>query len=205
MDDTHIENASAILNGVRIDYYVGGSGLPPIILVHGLNSHAGSWRKNIPSLERVRQTFAVTMPVKSHPSVRLKAAWEAQLLDGLITHLGVPSATIVGHSLGGWVAMLYAAQHAERVCSLILEDTALLVDNNTREDSVDNISHRGIPVLILWGEKDTLIPLEVGKAVHSRIATSELKIYRNAGHVPHWEIPDEYNAAIIDFIQRKTC
>ena len=101
--------------------------------------------------------------------------------------------------------MLYAAQHAERVCSLILEDTALLVDNNTREDSVDNISHRGIPVLILWGEKDTLIPLEVGKAVHSRIATSELKIYRNAGHVPHWEIPDEYNAAIIDFIQRKTC
>ncbi|PSO06004.1 hypothetical protein B9Q04_18295, partial [Candidatus Marsarchaeota G2 archaeon BE_D] len=110
MDDTHIENASAILNGVRIDYYVGGAGLPPIILVHGLNSHAGSWRKNIPSLERVRQTFAVTMPVKSHPSVKLKAAWEARLLDGLITHLGVPSATIVGHSLGGWVAMLYAAQ-----------------------------------------------------------------------------------------------
>lgn len=205
MSDTQIENASMYLDDVKVDYYVGGAGLPPIILVHGLNSHAGSWRKNIHALETIKQTFAITIPTRSHPSLRVKAAWEAKLLKRFITRLDAPSTTIVGHSLGSWVAMLYAVQKTERVCSLILEDAALPVDNYAHEDLVRSISQRGVPVLIVWGEKDALIPPKVGEAIHSAMATSELIIFKDVGHVPHWETPDAYNAALIDFIQRKNC
>jgi len=205
LSDTQIENASIYLDDVRVDYYVGGAGLPPIILVHGLNSHAGSWRKNIHALGTIRQTFAITMPRMDHPSIKVKAVWEAQLVERFITQLEVPAATIVGHSLGGWVAMLYAAKHPECVCSLILEDTALPVDNHANEDLAGNFSRLGVPVLIVWGEKDTLIAPKVGEAIHSAIAGSELVVFRDVGHVPHWETPDAYNATLIDFIQRKNC
>lgn len=205
MSGTRIENAYMYLDDLRVDYYVGGSGFPPIILVHGLNSHAGSWRKNIHALETIRQTFAITIPMGSHTSLRVKAAWEAKLLERFISRLDASSATIVGHSLGGWVAILYAAQKTERVCSLVFEDAALPMDNHAHEDLVRSVSQGGVPVLIVWGEKDSLIPPRVGEAIHSAIATSELIIFRDVGHVPHWETPEAYNTALIDFIQRKDC
>ncbi|WP_020399276.1 alpha/beta fold hydrolase [Kordiimonas gwangyangensis] len=48
-----------------------------------------------------------------------------------------------------------------------------------------------LPTLIMWGEDDQLIPVEVGDEMHKRIANSELVIYPGVGHLPH-----EENAAI---------
>ena len=45
------------------------------------------------------------------------------------------------------------------------------------------------PTLILWGGRDKLIPPEVGRQFHERIAGSQLVVFDELGHVPHEEDP----------------
>lgn len=53
-----------------------------------------------------------------------------------------------------------------------------------------NMGRLAMPVLILWGDKDTLIPLDSGEAARDAIANSQLVVYRDVGHVPMEETPD---------------
>ncbi|MEM3711902.1 MAG: alpha/beta hydrolase, partial [Thermoprotei archaeon] len=64
---------------------------------------------------------------------------------------------------------------------------------------------KGIPTLIVWGEKDTLIPLTSAYIFKEKMPQSELVVIRGAGHVPHWEIPESFNKKIISFLKEKGC
>jgi len=57
-----------------------------------------------------------------------------------------------------------------------------------------------VPTLILWGEDDRLIPLDVGYALKERIAGSQLVVFPNVGHVPMEEIPEKSAAAAAKFV-----
>jgi len=51
------------------------------------------------------------------------------------------------------------------------------------------INDSEIPMLIIWGEQDTWIPVSVGHRLHQQFPNSELVIFEDAGHVPMEEIP----------------
>jgi pimeloyl-ACP methyl ester carboxylesterase len=57
-----------------------------------------------------------------------------------------------------------------------------------------------VPTLILWGEHDKSFPKEHAQAYHQAIAGSKLKFIAKCGHVPQIEKPDEFIAALEDFI-----
>lgn len=57
------------------------------------------------------------------------------------------------------------------------------------------------PTLILWGEKDNLIPVEVANIFHQNIKKSNLHIFKNVGHAPQIEIPFETGKKYIEFLQ----
>ena len=48
-----------------------------------------------------------------------------------------------------------------------------------------------LPTLIVWGEDDEVIPLEIGQMLHSAIKTSDLQLINDCGHVPQEEKPAE--------------
>ncbi|RLI30010.1 hypothetical protein DRO53_00315 [Candidatus Bathyarchaeota archaeon] len=56
------------------------------------------------------------------------------------------------------------------------------------------------PTLIVWGEKDRLIPVEYAYKLHSLLANSKLLIFKDAGHVPHAEKAEEYNREVAKFL-----
>lgn len=58
-----------------------------------------------------------------------------------------------------------------------------------------------VPTLILWGEKDHLIPMVFAEQFHSDIENSQLVTFQHLGHVPHEEGPDETVAAFKAFIE----
>jgi pimeloyl-ACP methyl ester carboxylesterase len=58
-----------------------------------------------------------------------------------------------------------------------------------------------IPTLLIWGRKDKLIPLEVGLKFKQEIATSELVIFDELGHVPHEEDPKATVLVVKQFLQ----
>ncbi|MDW8327016.1 MAG: alpha/beta hydrolase [Anaerolineales bacterium] len=68
---------------------------------------------------------------------------------------------------------------------------------NALPQPVGNLS---VPTLILWGEQDTWVPLERGKALHAALPQSRLVVFPNVGHLPMEEAPAAFNAALIEFL-----
>ena len=56
-----------------------------------------------------------------------------------------------------------------------------------------------MPTFILWGAKDRIIPLKLGKRLHSEIPASTMEILDNCGHVPQEEFPEETAKHLIAF------
>lgn len=102
---------------------------PATILLHGFLGNRTEWRPFLHLLPE-RRWILVDLPGHGE-SVRLPSpdAYSfpgvCQALDSLLTQLNIPSADIIGYSLGGRVAVELAATVPERVRSLFLESAGL--------------------------------------------------------------------------------
>ena len=64
----------------------------------------------------------------------------------------------------------------------------------------DNASKITTPTLILWGDKDTLTPRDMGAAYNAAIKGSRLVVFNNVGHVPMEEVPEPSARAVRNFL-----
>jgi pimeloyl-ACP methyl ester carboxylesterase len=58
-----------------------------------------------------------------------------------------------------------------------------------------------IPTLIVWGDRDTIIPVSHAYSAHAAIPGSRLEIIEGSGHFPHVESPDRFVAVLEDFLR----
>ena len=70
-----------------------------------------------------------------------------------------------------------------------------------RVDSTPMLSEIDVPVLIIHGADDQIIPTSEAEGMHKAIPSSELVIIPEAGHLPNLEQPDVFNDAVIDFLE----
>lgn len=110
--------------GTQLHYVQRGPTPPRFLLLHGYLAHTGAWQHSQPALAEHGGAVAVDLPGHGYSdmSERIPAspAEMARLLPGLLDQLGVERAVLVGHSLGGAVALFAAAQAPERVEGLVL-------------------------------------------------------------------------------------
>lgn len=57
------------------------------------------------------------------------------------------------------------------------------------------------PTLVVWGQHDRLLPLEMGRQIQSRIPDARLAVIAGAGHNPMWERPAAFNKAVLNFLE----
>lgn len=57
-----------------------------------------------------------------------------------------------------------------------------------------------VQVLIIHGDKDALVPLRNSVRLAALLPNAELKVMKNAGHVPHEERPDEFLGLVENFM-----
>jgi pimeloyl-ACP methyl ester carboxylesterase len=57
-----------------------------------------------------------------------------------------------------------------------------------------------VPFLIIWGKRDSIIPVQHAHAVHERVPSSRLEIFENAGHFPHVDEPLRFTEVLTEFI-----
>jgi pimeloyl-ACP methyl ester carboxylesterase len=67
-----------------------------------------------------------------------------------------------------------------------------------RPDSTEAVTS-GIPLLVVAGERDPLIPVPVGEELASRAPGGRVEVLE-CGHLPNWERPDEFNAILASFL-----
>ena len=117
-----LELRAGEVDGLSLHYLVEGRG-PAVVLVHGLGSFAESWRHNVPALAERATVYAVDLPGfgrSAKPRGRYGLDYLARALRGFMDALGLGSASLVGHSLGGAVCLTYALTHPSRVDRLAL-------------------------------------------------------------------------------------
>jgi pimeloyl-ACP methyl ester carboxylesterase len=58
----------------------------------------------------------------------------------------------------------------------------------------------GAPTLVLWGERDTIVPLAVGRQIVADIPNARLVVIPGASHTPMWERPEAFNRELLAFL-----
>ena len=116
----------AAVYGQNIHYFEVGRG-PTVILLHGLGGAKEFWLANIGALASKYHVYAIDQigfGQSDKPLIDYKIATFADFLHGFMQTEKIAKATLVGNSLGGWIATDFAVQHPEMVDKLVLVDAA---------------------------------------------------------------------------------
>lgn len=140
---------------------------PPIMLLHGSNSNSAFWFPEIMALSATHRVYAVDILGEAGNSEEYRpdlcGSDFADWLKSVQEELGIDTVCVVGNSLGGWMALKFAAEYPERVSSLILLASAGLAP--VRNQFLQNVRDAGtedgfVPISAdILGESD--IPKEI--------------------------------------------
>jgi pimeloyl-ACP methyl ester carboxylesterase len=124
----------AEFRGVRLRCFAGGTGRP-MVLVHGLGGAATNWTRLAPLLARSRRVIIPDLPghgrsgsIGRHADL---GAYAESIVAVLEQETTAPAA-VVGHSMGGVVALRLAVSHPERVSALALVASAGISSTSRR-------------------------------------------------------------------------
>jgi pimeloyl-ACP methyl ester carboxylesterase len=252
------------LHGRTVSYAEAGTG-PVLLLIHGMGGSFENWRAVIEPLARSHTVIVPNLPGHggSSPGGDYSVGGLAAGLRDLLLVLGHDRATLVGHSLGGGIAMQFAYQFPEIVERLVLVSSGglgpevslllraaalpgagpfiaatasavrtlegglrraeglglrpstdvtevvhgygLLADperragflatvrsvidiRGQRVSAVDRLYlAEAVPVLIVWGARDRLVPAVHAEHAQRGIPGSRLEVFEEAGHLPQLE------------------
>ena len=112
--------------GQKINYIETGSG-PNVILLHGLGDDLSVWEQTVPSLSskyRVWVMDQIGFGQSDKPLINYRVSVLVEFLNAFCKKLGIEKATLVGNSLGGWVAAAFALAYPDKVEKLVLVGAA---------------------------------------------------------------------------------
>lgn len=126
--------AHAHVNGIWLNYREQGEG-EPLLLVMGLGAPWQGWEPQLEAFSRRHRVICFDnrgVGASDKPVGRYSVSQLVEDARGLLDHLGIARAHMVGVSMGGMVAMEMAAKHPERVGSLVLAATTPAADARMR-------------------------------------------------------------------------
>ncbi|MCD9152836.1 MULTISPECIES: alpha/beta fold hydrolase [Aeromicrobium] len=269
-----------VLHGHRLSYLDRGDG-PVVLFIHGILGSQHNWKHLV---NRMDDTQRVIVPdlfghgASAKPMGDYSLSSHAATLRDLLDRLGIDTVTVVGHSLGGGIAMQFFYLFPERVERLVLvasgglgrevspllrsatlpgaeqvlsvvasgwvlgkvesvgrtaarigwkpgadvgaiwrgftslgdresrkaflATTRAVVDPGGQTISAhDHLAHvRPIPVLLVWGTKDRMIPAWHAINAQKSVPSCRVELFPGAGHFPHLDDPDRFADVLADFI-----
>lgn len=112
------------LDQMEIAYVDVGKGSQCLVFVHGFASYLPVWAKNIQSLRKYYRCLALDLPghglSSSHADYSYSISFYAETVTNLLKALGLSKIVLVGHSMGGQIAVKIALKYPEYLSHLIL-------------------------------------------------------------------------------------
>lgn len=121
-------------NGVPIFYQHTGNG-PDVVLIHGFLERSVIWFRWLPELTKNHKVLTLDLPGHGKSGCLSDTHTMEQMADvvySLFQHLSITSATVVGHSMGGYVSLALAERHGSLIKRLVLLNTTTRADNEER-------------------------------------------------------------------------
>lgn len=119
-----VSRREATVDGVRLAYEDDGAG-PAVVCLHAIGHGAGDFARLRARLRPRHRVVALDWPgqgCSGDDAVPPSAARYTELLSGLLDAIGIERAVLIGNSIGGAVAIRYAAANPQRVRALVLEN-----------------------------------------------------------------------------------
>ena len=119
----------AVARDQHLQYLKRGDGKEVVVLIHGFGGDLNSWLFNHEDLAGTRTVYALDLPGHGGSSKRVGSGTLlefVQSLEGFMDTLGLFRTHLVGHSMGGAVALGFSLAHPERVVSLALISSVAL-------------------------------------------------------------------------------
>src|SRR5690349_19498501 len=117
-----LERAEAVLHGHRMSFRIAGQG-PPVVLIHGVAGRAAQWDE-VAALLAAKHTVIAPDLLGHGESAKPRGDYSlgahASGIRDLLVGLDIERASVVGHSLGGGIAMQFAYQFPELCERLVL-------------------------------------------------------------------------------------
>ena len=272
------------VHGHLVRYAEAGAdtGGPVVVLIHGIASRAVQWEGVMTVLGEHAHVIAPDLlghGESAKPRGDYSLGGHASGIRDLLAALGHDRISLVGHSLGGGIAMQFAYQFPERVERLALVNSgglgrevsfflraatlpgaelvlplltaswvrragtrahallgrtgrdlpaglleclagfASLADPGTREAFVHTcravLDHRGqridardrlylardLPIFVVWGRKDAIIPVEHGEALVEHVPGTTLEVFEQSGHFPHLTEPQRLGDVLVRWLR----
>ena len=127
-------------DGVSTRYADAGTeDAPTVVMLHGTGGHWETWAANIGPYSRHFRCIAVDMVgngFTDKPDVDYEIPVYVDHVRAVMDALGIARATLMGTSLGSWVAARFALEHPDRVDKLVLMSAAGLVATRTNMDRI---------------------------------------------------------------------
>lgn len=104
-----------------------GKGERTVVFIHGLGSYMPVWTHNLDALARDYRVIAIDLPgygKSSKDNFTYSMQFFAQAVRAVVQQLGATRPVLVGHSMGGQIAMTYALQYPGEVEALVLSSPA---------------------------------------------------------------------------------
>ncbi len=121
------------IDNLKIAYQVEGTGTP-VVLLHGWGGEANSFRPVFDWLSRFYQVYALDLPgfgLSEIPPTAWDASDYAKFLSAFFHKLNINKAHLIGHSYGGRISIVMAAEEPEKIDKLILVDSAGIIPPRT--------------------------------------------------------------------------
>ncbi len=104
---------------------------PPILLLHGMLGDLSNWTNAIEALvENSYRVLVPVLPVYDLPLIHTSVGGLVDYVRAFVEHLKIESTVLVGNSLGGHVALLYAMRYPEHVPAMILSGASGIYETN---------------------------------------------------------------------------
>jgi pimeloyl-ACP methyl ester carboxylesterase len=118
-------------------------------------------------------------------------------VGGLLGKIGLRFGADIAEMMSGFASL----QDIEARRAFVHTARSVIDTGGQRVDATDKLYlAQAVPTLILWGDRDPIIPARHGIRAHENMPGSTLKIFEGAGHFPHHDDPAGVTTAIKHFI-----
>ena len=136
---------TATVFGAKINYVEAGDpAKPKVILLHGLGGSIANWQTNIAAIAQNYHVIAldqIGFGKSDKPMLKYRVGTFVDFLDKFMSELKIEKASLVGNSMGGWVAGLMAIKYPNRVEKIVLADAAGIIPANFSEAQIYQLNN----------------------------------------------------------------
>ncbi len=103
---------------------------PPVVLLHGLFGNLQMWKEVIEAAKKEHRVIVPRLPILELPIEQTNIKFLAKALHDYLNWNQITDATLIGHAIGGQVALMYANMHPANVRKIVLTGSSGLFENS---------------------------------------------------------------------------